>query len=117
MTNLTTSQKTIIYHNIGRVLREARESLDLTIEEAAARQNAKPQTIIDYENGSASRLVSKTVGNLIRFLGNYNKLTSIDIEHFTPEPTYVFTGKELADLIRTLSGQAAAIGGIPEMEQ
>lgn len=116
MTNLTTSQKALIYHNIGKVLREARESLDITVEEAAARQNAKPQTIIDYENGSASRLGSKTVGNLIRFLGNYNKLMSIDIEHFTPEPTYVFTGKELANLIRTHSSQAAAIGGIPETE-
>lgn len=116
MTNLTTSQKTLIYRNIGKILRDARESLDLTIEEAASRQNAKPQTIIDYEKGSASRLGAKTVGNLIKFLGNYNKLMSIDIEHFTPEPTYVFTGKELADLIRTQSSRAAAIGGIPETE-
>lgn len=29
MTNLTTSQKALIYHNIGKVLREARESLDI----------------------------------------------------------------------------------------
>ncbi|MBS4773161.1 MAG: hypothetical protein KHX55_02660 [Proteobacteria bacterium] len=35
---LTTSQKTAIYKNIGRILRDARESLELTVSEAAAKQ-------------------------------------------------------------------------------
>ncbi|MBS4774206.1 MAG: helix-turn-helix domain-containing protein [Proteobacteria bacterium] len=114
---LTTSQKTAIYKNIGRVLRDVRESLDLTVEEAAAKQNVSQKTINVYENGSPVRLGAKTVGSLIRFLGNYNALLNLDIEPFTPEPVYTFTGKELAELIREQSRQAAATGGIPEPEQ
>ncbi|MBS4774105.1 MAG: helix-turn-helix domain-containing protein [Proteobacteria bacterium] len=114
---LTTSQKSAVYKNIGRILRDVRESLDLTVEEAAAKQNVSQKTINAYENGSPVRLGAKTVGSLIRFLGNYNALLNIDIEPFTPEPVYTFTGKELAELIREQSRQAAATSAVPETEQ
>lgn len=100
MSNLTNSQRTRIYQQIGQILRRAREDNELELDEADARLGLKAGVISKCENGSAIKLGAQTLGGLINMLAGYNRLPVFDTVAFTPQKAYTFTVEELVNLLK-----------------